>query len=190
LSLGVWQLPLDSSGGTVTVLINNGEGSFLPPISTALPYGGYAMAPFYFNGSSHASLALVVPDTAYPIPGALAAEVMVGQGNGTFGVGDLYAAVGFSSSPAGIAVADVNRDGFPDLVVGASCDDPTTDASCTRGQVSVLLGQDNDTFGPVKIMVVQDGNLTGATVADLNGDGNPDIAASTLTGVLAVVYKL
>ena len=175
---------LDSSGGTVTVLINNGEGSFLPPISTALPYGGYAMAPFYFNGSSHASLALVVPDTAYPIPGALAAEVMVGQGNGTFGVGDLYAAVGFSSSPAGIAVADVNRDGFPDLVVGASCDDPTTDASCTRGQVSVLLGQDNDTFGPVKIMVVQDGNLTGATVADLNGDGNPDIAASTLTGVL------
>ena len=174
---------LDETIGSVAVLLGNGDGTFGSPVVTALPYGGYAIASFYFSGSSYASLAAVVPDTSYPIYAALAAEVLIGQGNGTFGIGGLYPAVGFDYG-AGIAIADVNRDGLPDLVVGAFCDDPATDASCTRGEVSVLLGIQDGSFTPPRTTVVQDGNLWGVTMADLNGDGAPDITASTLTGVL------
>ena len=41
-----------------------------------------------------------------------------------------------------IAVADVNGDGRPDLLVTSSC----YDNGCAKGAVSVLLGEDDGTF--------------------------------------------
>src|SRR5262249_3465936 len=70
--------------------------------------------------------------------------------------------------PAAVAVGDFNADGRPDFVVANSVD----------GTVSVLLNNGDGTFGPAVNYPV--GTNSGSTptavaVADLNGDGRPDI---------------
>ena len=59
--------------------------------------------------------------------------MLLGNGNGTFQTQQTFAA---GVSPISVAVADVNGDGKPDLVV----------ANYGNGSVSVLLGNGNGTF--------------------------------------------
>ena len=46
------------------------------------------------------------------------------------------------NGPNAVAVADVNRDGIPDLVVANWC----TDSTCVASSVGVLLGKGDGTF--------------------------------------------
>lgn len=76
-----------------------------------------------------------------------------------------------------IAVADVNRDGKPDVLVANVCSVTNCD-----GTVGVLLGNGDGTFQPAK---ATDSGLTFASsiaVADINGDGKPDLVVSTSAG--------
>jgi hypothetical protein len=70
-----------------------------------------------------------------------------------------------------VAVADVNGDGKPDLLV----------ANYNSGTVGVLLGNGDGTFRPT---VTYDcggpDNPVSIAVADLNGDGKPDIALTVV----------
>jgi hypothetical protein len=85
----------------------------------------------------------------------------LGNGNGTFG-----SAVNFAvgTNPRSVAVADVNGDGHPDLVV----------ANGGSNTVSVLLGNGNGTFGSAVNFAVGTYPFSVA-VADVNGDGRPDL---------------
>ena len=69
-----------------------------------------------------------------------------------------------------MAVADLNGDGFPDLVVANHLGTSTSPA----GHVSVLLGNGDGTF---RAAVDYDlGSLVNAVaVGDFNGDGIPDL---------------
>jgi hypothetical protein len=99
--------------------------------------------------------------------------VLVGNGDGTF-----QPAVGYSTGgqiPASVAVADVNGDGKPDLLVvngWASFQD------VSHGSVGLLLGNGNGTFqSPVTLD--SGGSLASSiVVADVNGDGKPDVVVS------------
>jgi FG-GAP-like repeat len=77
--------------------------------------------------------------------------------------------------PASVAVADVNGDGKPDIVVANSCGS----SSCPRGlpgTVGVLLGNGNGTFQTA--VTYGSGGYTNSisvVVADVNGDGKPDL---------------
>ncbi|PYX32363.1 MAG: hypothetical protein DMG80_08275 [Acidobacteria bacterium] len=79
-------------------------------------------------------------------------------------------------------IADVNGDGRPDLVaVNCAADDG--DGSCPgEGVVGVLIGKGNGTF---KTAVLYNSNVyatRGSTVADVNGDGKPDILVAAECG--------
>ena len=94
---------------------------------------------------------------------------MLGNGSGTFQPGVHYRSDGARS----VAVADVNRDGKPDLVVAGS--------TSTGGIVNVLLGNGDGTFQSA--VTYPSGGLPGGwanwvAVADLNADGKLDLTAA------------
>ncbi len=100
--------------------------------------------------------------------------VALGNGDGTFTTKPLTSS--FNSKVAGIAIADVNGDGKPDLIVAARKDLPS---ASFVSSVSVLLGNGDGTF-----QAQQNFDQTfsffpetsaAVTVADMNHDGRPDI---------------
>jgi hypothetical protein len=82
-----------------------------------------------------------------------------------------------------VAVADVNGDGIPDVLVTNGCG-----TNCVHGSVGVLLGDGDGTFQTAVTYGSGGQDATSVAVGDLNGDGRPDLAVvnggSTKVGVL------
>jgi hypothetical protein len=162
-----------ANGGALGVLLGNGDGKFQYATSYATgAIGGSSVVIVDVNGDGKAD-ALV--SEKYPNPGAPAAVgVVLGNGDGTFLAPVIFPS-GVYSENTNLAV-DVNGDGKLDLVIagqGVGC------AGCVGG-VNVLLGNSDGTFQPP----VSYGNGTtnptySAAVADVNGDGKPDIVAAS-----------
>jgi hypothetical protein len=121
-------------GGVVSVLLGNGDGTFQPPHSYRS--GG-------FNSTSVATedvnedgkLDLVVANNS-PDHGAgnKGIGILSGNGDGTFGTVEMYNSGGDGATT--LTVADINRDGKGDLLVGEQCN-----FSCSGGYVGVLLAR-------------------------------------------------
>ncbi len=81
-----------------------------------------------------------------------------------------------SGSASTLALADVNGDGFPDLIVGAEYQ--------SGADVQVLLGNGHSSFGnPVIYNLPNEREVVGIAIADLNGDNKPDmVVAGYFTG--------
>lgn len=75
-----------------------------------------------------------------------------------------------------IAVADINGDGKPDIVVANGCG---LGPSCSIGAVAVLLGNGDGTFQAAKNFKSGLAFTSSVAVADVNGDGKPDLVLST-----------
>jgi uncharacterized membrane protein len=71
-----------------------------------------------------------------------------------------------------VAVADLNEDGNPDLVVA---NDRATKACDTGGLVGVLLGNGDGTFQPASVYDSGGKNAQSVAVGDVNRDGHLDI---------------
>ena len=109
--------------------------------------------------SKHTRSPAAAPKRAAPHPFALIASSFATQV--TYGVG---------GHPNGVAVADFNGDGIPDLAT----------ANGNDNDVSVLLGNGDGTFQG-QVTYPAGGNPTSIAVADFNGDGHPDIAVANQT---------
>ena len=72
--------------------------------------------------------------------------------------------------PLAVVIADVNGDGIPDLIVTNVCG-----KTCPGGVVGVLLGNGDGTFQPAVTYSSGGNEPLALTVADLNGDGKPDL---------------
>jgi hypothetical protein len=94
--------------------------------------------------------------------------VLLGKGDGTFQPVMTYATDG---GPYSIAVADVNGDGHPDVVVGYYCCWKLTHDAA----VGVLLGNGDGTFRPAVKYDSAGRQSFWVSVGDLNGDGKPDV---------------
>jgi hypothetical protein len=104
-------------------------------------------------------------------------NVLLGNGDGTL---QQPITVNSGTSPTWVAVADLNRDGKPDLAVTNAGD----------SSVYVLLGAGDGTFGTASTFVTGADPLSVA-VADFNGDGKLDLAtANTGTGTGSVSILL
>lgn len=143
--------------GAISVLINDGRGSFRSGQISTLTTGTVATADFDGDGA----LDIMV------LVGRKGAAVLLGSGDGRF-ARPLVSAVGDAEN---LAVGDVNLDGRPDAVLPRFVDD----------RVAVLLGNGDGTFGPGRRYKV--GRWpTAATIADVNGDGKPDLATANWEG--------
>jgi hypothetical protein len=97
------------------------------------------------------------------------------------GIFDFLPPVTYSSGNGAwsVAVADLNGDGTPDMVVSGE----TLSNSIAVTTVGVLLGNGNGTFQPVVDYAAGGPQVGNITVADVNGDGKPDIVVVSNGGV-------
>jgi len=156
----------DSAGnGAVEILLGNGDGTFRSAgvIPVGLPATRIAQADF--NRDGKLDLAVSVGTNGQVM-------ILLGHGDGSFAapadsgaktpVGQLSALI------PGMAIADVNGDGKPDLVLG-----PYTFASSSS--IAVMLGNGDGTFQSPVNSSLDRVDTPRMVVADLNGDGRADV---------------
>jgi hypothetical protein len=145
----------DGLGGwkhsNVGVLLGNGNGTFQTAVT--YPVGGVSGIPFPAIGDGFNGIAVTdlsgdgVPDVAVVrwcthidlhdnCFGNKDVSVLVGKGNGTFQPASVYSSGGFLGSV--LAVADVNGDGRPDLIV---VNEVASELNFQTGSVAVLLNK-------------------------------------------------
>ena len=147
---------------TVAIMLGSGNGAFTLGATYTVGVNdnlySFGVADFNQDGN----LDLIIPNT----DGVM---ILLGNGDGTFTKSSVSAVAAF-----GVAVADFNGDGIPDLAV-------TTTGSGVG--VSILLGNGDGTFTPEptsdwpeKVAGVLNQYIL---AADFNGDGKADLAVVT-----------
>jgi hypothetical protein len=158
--------------GSVAVMFGNGDGTFQPAVTYgAGGHGAWAVAAADVNGDGRPDLVVAT--------GSSSVAVLLNDGDGTFQPAVIYGSGGFGVNS--VAVADVNGDGKPDLLTANECLREVDNGCSGNGTVGVLLGNGNGTF---KSAVTYDAGAldSGAiAVADVNGDGKPDLVAANLS---------
>jgi FG-GAP-like repeat/Abnormal spindle-like microcephaly-assoc'd, ASPM-SPD-2-Hydin len=153
--------------GTVWVLLNKGAGVFQVSAVYSTDYQPRSIALADFNGDKKLD---VVASNEY----GQFMTVALGNGDGTFGGSPHF---NESNSWAnGIAVADFNLDGSPDIV----------EAGGGSGVgLSVMLGNTHGVLAaPTSINLGANGyaQVKFVLTGDVNGDGKPDVVSSTAEG--------
>jgi len=146
--------------GTVTVLLNDGGGSFTPQPSVAAGSAPTGIAVADLDGDGDLDLAVANEQSSN-------VSILIGAGNGSFAkTADLPVASG-DSNPFSVAAGDLDGDGDADLAT----------ADLGGSGLSVFRNQGSGTFdAPVRL----DGNDRPLfmTMADLNRDGDLDLAVA------------
>jgi len=154
--------------------MNSNQPRFLPAVSYSS--GAYwAWTAEFGDLNGDGKLDLVVandcgdPNNCYR-NGAV--SVLLGNGDGTFQPATSYWSGG--GEALSVAIADVNGDGKPDLLVANYYGRDDT----SHGAVGVLLGNGDGTFQPA--IAFSSGSISGLSLAvgDVNGDGKPDLVVS------------
>jgi hypothetical protein len=157
----------NGTSNNVSVLLNNGDGTFGAPVDYGVGSSPTSVAVGDFNGDG--ALDLAVTNGA-----ANNVSVLLNDGHGGFQAAVNYAV---GSGPTSLAVGDFNGDGKPDLAVTES----------TSNEVGVLLNKGDGTFQAAVNYRV--GEKPGSVAAgDFNGDGKLDLAvANNLSNTVSVL---
>ena len=170
----------NSTDGTISLLLNNGNGTFRPRIDLAVGGAPRAVAVGDFNGDGRVDVA-----TAQQLTDSV--SVLLGNGDGTFARPQVFAASGQNFTPSSLVVSDINRDGRPDLVI-KSISALDSDAF----QVGVLLGKGDGTFQSPILAPAQPDGSGDLALGDFNNDGRLDAAVAgqlgNPTGDLSVFF--
>lgn len=159
---GIPDLAASSFGGTVSILLGQGNGSFNPSASYAAGAGARSLAIDDLNGDG--KLDLVVTNSS----AANTVSVLIGNGDGSF---QPRVAYGTGDQPWSVATMDVNGDGRRDLVV------------TNRGAntVSLLAGNGDGTF-QARVDYSVGASPSDVAIGDMNGDGRPDVVTANSVG--------
>jgi hypothetical protein len=169
-----------NSGGTITVLLGNGNGTFTPAASPATGGNADSIAVGDWNGDGIADLAV-----ANQLNNAL--TVLLGVGDCTFTPATASPAT--STAPSGLAVADFNGDGLADLAVANAGNYPNGPVSpsltvlLASGQVTTAIatGVTIATAGPHLVEASYPGDSNYASSGSATTALTGPTAATTLT---------
>jgi hypothetical protein len=154
------------TGGTVSILLGNGDGTFKAQNQIQAGYGPIALGVGDFNGDGKLDLAVANNGNASNgKPGTV--TILLGNGKGGFRLGGTFDT---GSGPDSVAVGDFNGDGELDLAL--------SNYNVGRGNtVAVLLGNGDGTFQPYVSYPTGSAPESIAT-EDLNGDGILDLVTA------------
>jgi autotransporter-associated beta strand protein len=156
--------------GTVSVLYGNGNGTFQSPqsIFSGLGTNLSSLTITDLNGDKNPDLVFLDKSRVGLGPVQSRVDVLLGNGNGTFRL----RTTSLAFPPSAAAVADMNGDGRPDLVVTYNY---------TADKLSVFLGNGDGSFENPE--TVNGGPLPFTlAISDVNGDGRPDIVVADANG--------
>jgi hypothetical protein len=178
------------TGGTVSVLLGKGDGTFGPGGSFPTGMNPQSLAVGDLTGSGKLD---VVTANLGDSSGPGSVSVLLGNGDGTFQAPLNFALPGefppgytgsapLPQKPLSVAVGDMNHDGRLDVVVTAqtsfSMPAPTGGTTTvTNGYVDVLLGNGDGTFTLGSTTLLDIRQPRSVALADFNGDGHLDVAA-------------
>jgi hypothetical protein len=163
-----------NSSPSVSVLLGDGDGTLQPPTSagSGQPLGSVVMGDL--NGDGNLDLVIRTSDNN-------GVRILKGNGDGTFQPGQDVVIGSYVSS---VAVGDINADGKLDLVANWSIFTPTDCgyygcyAGYSTAYANVLLGYGDGSFAPPSTTTLGDAFPDQTALADLNGDGLPDLAVT------------
>ena len=151
----------NQNSADVSVLVGHGNGTFAPQQRFTVGAGPASVAVADLNHDG-------IPDLVTANQKFADVSVLVGRGDGTFAPQQRFA-VGVDVVPNFVAVADLNRDGIPDLVT----------ANQNSADVTVLLGRGDGTFAAAQRFTIGVGVVPNfVAVADVNHDGIPDLVTT------------
>jgi len=162
-------MQVGSNPAQIYIFLGDGTGNLTGPTIYTVghwccgTYGNIAVADL--NGDHKLDL---VATNAYD--GTI--SILFGNGDGTFTAQPL---ITLGTDDAWVAIADVNHDGHADLVVACYSSCP----GGSGGGFSVLLNNGNGTFGTPTFYGGLPKGVNGIAIADVNGDGNLDVAAAS-----------
>jgi hypothetical protein len=170
--------PSIGDAGHVSILLNNGDGTFQPAHDVIAGKNPWSIAVGDFNRDGHLDMVIAnngINAAGGWLPGTI--SVLLGDGDGTFQTHVEYAT---GTGPSSIAVGDFNGDSKLDVAVAAH----------PANVVSVLLGKGNGTFEPhVDYATGNAGGNAAVAVADFNQDGKADlvVAGSFSGGIVGIL---
>jgi hypothetical protein len=157
-------------GNTVSILFNQGSGTFGAQHDTVLTSGSVSVQALAADVNNDGKIDLVIAQSQ---PTQMV--VLLGNGDGSFQPPITFALV---NVPDGIALGDLNNDGKVDLAV-RECQ-----ANSSNCDIATYLGSGTGTFTPSTVLPAPgSSSLTQSLVVnDFNKDGNLDIATASLDG--------
>lgn len=169
----------DQTQQNITILLGNGDGTFTTGATIATPSASHGIVVGDFNGDGNDDLAYAVGTS---VGGSNLSDLYValGNGDGTFGT-PTKVATGIGEF---LTSGDTNADNMRDII-SATITKPGSGSSNVGQSLWVLLGKGNGTF---QTPVVYTADIpSDPHLADVNGDGIPDIIAGGSYG--ALVYQ-
>ncbi|CAF1210047.1 unnamed protein product [Adineta ricciae] len=159
----------------ITILMNDGNGNFSNNIrySTGINSKPQSITTAYLNNDNYLDIIFSVSLKNSPI------GVILGNGNGSFGVMSTYSGVCDSFSMT-IVVVDINQDNCLDVII--TCED--------AGTVLVYRGMCDGTFQPAVSLAIGSGTSPYyVIVVDLNNDQHLDMAVTCFqTSEVVILY--
>jgi subtilisin family serine protease len=161
-----------ANGGASTLWVYLGKGDGTASLPAIIRLRGQSpLAVVVSDLRKSGVLDLVVAETD-----SASVEVLLGNGDGTFAPGGLYYLPG---PPTALAVADFDRDGKLDILAGVL-------GASTPGSLALLRGDGTGHFSPPRFSPQEaagNGFPQSLAVADLNGDGFPDVVETDSNSV-------
>ena len=161
--------------GSVSVLLGNGDGTFLASVEYPVGMSPISAAVTDLNGDDVLDL-VVANSGGISAPVESDVSVLIGNGDGTF-----QPAVGYTAgtTPFAVTAGDVDGDGNPDVAVTLIGTPPFS------GKAAILLGAGDGTLGTPEKHPAGVGPVS-VVLAHLNGDDDLDMVTAN-AGIVDVV---